>query len=170
MNEPPADAVLDTNVPVVANKSTPHANQECILACVRALRQFQDGRMLLLDDKGLILDEYRKNLSASGQPGPGDAFFRWLWDNQANERHCRAIAVTPNDDLGFEEFPDDPRLGSFDVDDRKFVAVAVASTTDPEVLNASDTDWWHYLVPLNDHGVSVTFLCPELMGAQASRA
>ena len=118
---------------------------------------------VLLDDKNLILIEYRRNLHPSGQPGTGDAFFKWLFDNQANLEQCRRVAVTLDPDREFEEFPDDPALTSFDRNDRKFVAVALASGTEPKVLNASDTDWWDYRGELHRHGIVVVFLCPELM-------
>ena len=64
---------------------------------------------------------------------------------------------------GFEEFPDSARLSSFDRSDRKFVAVALASGSSPKVLNAADTDWWDHRQALEENGVDVVFLCPELM-------
>ena len=111
----------------------------------------------------MILDEYRRNLNPSGQPGLGDFFFKWVWERQADERHCRIVDVTPNDERVFDEFPDDPRLSNFDRDDRKFVAVAIASGTAPKILNASDTDWWIHRQELGRHGVEIEFLCPDLM-------
>ena len=157
------EVVVDTNVPIVANGKADHAGPECEEACIQALMKIRTKRRLLLDDKDCIIQEYRKRLSPSGQPGPGDAFFKWLWENQANPQHCRSVPVTEHDERGFEEFPDDPRLSSFDRDDRKFVAVALASQTGPQVLNAADTDWWHDRQALEENGVVVVFLCPELM-------
>ena len=155
---------MDTNVAVVANGMTEQASPTCISACIDELRQIQQGRLrLLLDDRGKILREYQNNLNFSGQPGPGDAFFKWLWDNQAVESHCRKVAITPQEDRGFEEFPDDPCLASFDMDDRKSVAVALASGSNPPVFNASDPGWWRHREALCKHGVAVVFLCPELM-------
>ncbi len=165
MNVEKAGVVVDTNVAVVANGMTEQAGQSCVSTCTDTLRKIIEGEkyLLLLDDKYLILEEYRNNLSLSGQPGYGDFFIQWLWESQTNERYCRMVPVTPHEDRGFEEFPDDPRLASFDRDDRKFVAVALASGSNPVVLNASDTDWWHHHEPLGNHGVEVMFLCPELM-------
>ena len=163
MSRSKTEVVMDTNVAVVANGKTEQAGSRCIRECINRLRHIQDECLLLLDDRSRIIDEYRNNLKPSGQPGPGDAFFLWLWQNQANHEHCRNIAVTPHEDRGFEEFPDDPNLSAFDQDDRKFVAVALASETEPEVLNASDTDWWHHRQALQQHGVEIVFLCPELM-------
>ncbi len=155
---------MDTNVAAVANGEAEQAGPGCVDICIEKLEQIQGNHRLLLDNRGRILDEYMNRLSLSGQPGPGDRFFSWLWLNRTNERYCRIVPVTPNDDRGFDEFPDDPSLAGFDWDDRKFVAVAIASRTDPDVLNASDTDWWTYREPLHEYGVNVNFLCPELMG------
>jgi hypothetical protein len=158
--------VMDTNIGVVANRRAPHAGIECVSSCVGALVEIRERHHVLLDDRGLILDEYRRHLSPSGQPGPGDALFKWLWDNQWNPEHCRQMPVTPvSEQRGFEEFPEDPDLAAFDPSDRKFVAVALASGEQPEILNASDTDWWHHREALSRHGVEVRFLCPQLMGA-----
>ncbi len=165
MSTSKTEVVIDTNVAVVANGKADQAGPSCRLNCIVRLRQIQVECRILLDDKNLILTEYRNLLSFSGQPGLGDAFFKWLFDNQANPEHCRRIAVNLHADRGFEEFPDDPSLSRFDQDDRKFVAIVLASGTDPKVLNASDTDWWDYRHELRPHGVQVDFLCPELMTA-----
>ncbi|HET6383334.1 MAG TPA: hypothetical protein VFJ58_08090, partial [Armatimonadota bacterium] len=105
------------------------------------------------------------SLSHSGQPGVGDSFFKWLWVNQENLQTCRKVVITPakQHERGFEEFPDDPELARFDHSDRKFVATIIASREKAPIVNASDTDWWDYGDALKRHGVTVLFLCPELM-------
>lgn len=152
--------VVDTNVPVVANGDHPQAREPCVQACVLALRDIATHGMLVLDDKGCILGEYRDNLRSSGQPGPGDAFFKWAWDNQGQPERCEPVPITPVNGT-FREFPDDPALARFHPDDRKFVAVALASQHGPEVLNAVDSDWWQFQDALRANGVNVHFLCPE---------
>lgn len=156
---------MDTNVAVVANGRTPQAQHECEEACIEELMDIRKRCRILLDQADLILDEYRRYLSPSGQPGPGDAFFKWLWDNQGNPRFCTKINITPLDgnNLNFEEFPDDPELSDFDHSDRKFVAVSLAYGNDASILNASDTDWWLFREALERHGLRIRFLCPELM-------
>ena len=154
---------MDTNVAVVANGAAEQAGPDCVDACIEALANVRSARRVVLDDQRHIISEYLRNLSPSGQPGPGDAFFKWLWENQANERHCVTVAVTADPVRGYCEFPEDPALASFDRDDRKFVAVARAVGTDPPILNASDTDWWNHREALQSFGVRVEFLCPELM-------
>ena len=162
------EVVLDTNVAVVSNGDTEQAGWDCVANCAAAIRRVIESQRLLVDELGLILDEYMRNLNISGQPGLGDAFFKFIWDNQANERHCRKVAATPNSERGFDEFPDDPSLSQFDMDDRKFVAVAIASGSVPKILNASDTDWRDYRQELGRHGVEIEFLCPDLMRARTS--
>lgn len=157
------EVVMDTNVAVVANGRTSQASSSCISECIAILRHTRDENRVLLDSGNLILNEYRRNLNPSGQPGPGDAFFKWLFDNQANPEHCRKVTLSAHTIRGFEEFPYDQSLSAFDPDDRKFVAVVLASGTGPKLLNASDTDWWLYQNELQRHGVEVVFLCPELM-------
>jgi hypothetical protein len=156
--------VIDTNVPVVANGKHDKAGPKCEHACVEALRAAR-RQLILLDESYLILAEYRRNLAGSGQPGLGDAFFKWLWNNQANPDHCRLVAITPVGGSAFDyiEFPNDSDLVGFDQNDRKFAAVALASNMSPTILNASDRDWWNFRECLARNGVKVKFLCPELM-------
>ena len=150
-------------MPVVANRMHLPAPMECIEACIAALSAARLG-VVLIDDGGLILAEYRHYLSHRGQPGVGDAFFKWLWDNQANPEHCRKVEITYVDgsEMDFVEFPADADLRAFDRSDRKFVAVAIASGVNPPILNASDTDWHIFRAPLARY-VTVHFLCPTLM-------
>ena len=159
------EIVIDTNVAVVANGEHQKASSNCKRNCIDRLLHIQKNCLVLLDDRHLILNEYRRNLRLSGQPGLGDAFYKWLHDNQANPEFCRTVRIRPHRVREFEDFPSDPLLSSFDPDDRKFVAVALASGTGPHVLNASDTDWWQYRQELERHGVNVVFICPELMQA-----
>ena len=157
------EVVVDTNVAKVANGDTKQASLNCVTRCIDELLDIRQHRCVVLDQGGEILDEYERNLEFSGQ-SPGDEFFRWLWDNQGT--HSRRVAITVDSDRGFREFPNDLSLVGFHRKDRKFVAVALASGTNPEILNASDKGWWNYRKPLERHGVSVNFLCPELMPEQ----
>lgn len=155
--------VVDTNVAVVANGQTPQAGVRCVDACTQRLMAIQRSAQVLLDDRGCILNEYRRHLTPVGQLGIGHAFFKWIWDNQSNLARCRRVPVTPHAERGFEEFPDSADLRHFDRDDRKFVAVAAASGEQPPIINASDTDWHINRDVLAKHGFVIEFLCPELM-------
>jgi len=154
--------IIDTNVLVVANYRHDIASEHCVERCIDALLESRNNRVFIDDDQH-ILNEYRGHCSYSGQPGVGDAFFKWLWDNQGNIRHCRKVSITPHIERQFEEFPEDANLEGFDRSDRKFVAVAVASNEEPPILNASDTDWWDYREAFEKNGINICFLCEELM-------
>lgn len=156
--------VIDTNVLVVANDKAEQAGPDCVLACIAALEQAMQRKLILVDSGMRILDEYRRQASLAGQPGLGDAFLKWLWSNQANPHHCVQVEITPKeiDPEDFEEFPADPCLAGFDRADRKFVAVALASGKTPTILDATDSDWWNFRIPLQANGLQIEFLCPAL--------
>ncbi len=154
--------VVDTNVAVVANGRDTHAGVQCQLECVRRLRALEQRGVVVLDQLGLIFKEYRKHLWLAGQPGVGDAFLRYLFDYQYDAERCELVQITPmaDDARGFEEFPEDQALDSFDPNDRKFVAAARASRRDPVIINATDSDWAAFEAALARHGVQVQQLCP----------
>lgn len=155
-------SVVDTNVAVVANGRNTHAGAKCQLECVRKLRELVHHEVVVLDQLGLILDEYRRYLRPSGQPGVGDAFVRHVFDHQYDPSKCELVSITPlpDDARGFEQFPEDQSLVDFDSSDRKFVATARASARDPVILNATDGGWARFEQPLARHGVRVRQLCP----------
>lgn len=158
--------VVDTNVPKVANgpNASPQATAQCVLACIRYIDEICAGKhVLVLDDGWHILSEYMQQLRSTGQPGVGDGFLKWVLTNQYNPVHCERVPISSHPERGFREFPEDPRLENFDRSDRKFVAVSRAHASRPPIVNAVDTDWWSYRTVLESHGVSVLFLCPELM-------
>ena len=163
-----AHVVVDTNVALAANGDANQAGLQCALRCLKELVATRNERQVLLDDAGLILQEYLKQKPHGFPKGPGDAFLVWVFDNQANPAHIQVVPITPlwDDPRGFAEFPNDVELTTFDQDDRKFVAVALASGVAPTILNATDTDWWIHRTALSRNGVCVEYLCPQLMMSQ----
>ncbi|MBX9599518.1 MAG: hypothetical protein K2X35_00885 [Bryobacteraceae bacterium] len=153
---------MDTNVPVVANRKDSES-VVCAAACATALNAIKNSGVLVLDEAGLILLEYRKYLSYSGQPGAGDAFFKWVTDNRYRTDRVQAVHLRPDPAVpgGLAAFPNDPKLAQFDRSDRKFVAVAMTHPERPPILNAIDSDWWVFRSPLLVHGIEVHFLCGE---------
>jgi hypothetical protein len=150
--------VLDTSVLVIANGRAEHVDVLGEQACIDALVAAQ-GLCICLDSGERILDEYERYCSRRGQPGVGDAFFRWLVDHQWREERCVRVAITPHAEREFAEFPADPSLAQFDRSDRKFVAVALASRRQPTVQVGVDRGWARYAATLADHGVQVQILC-----------
>ncbi|MCC6551753.1 MAG: hypothetical protein IT372_01870 [Polyangiaceae bacterium] len=153
--------VVDTNVPLVA-KGLSNFSDDCVERCVDELTRFLDGQhCLVLDDGDRILDEYMSQLCLSGQPTVGDAFLKWVFSNQAVEGSCEKVQITAisEEEQIFQEFPTDPALAAFDRSDRKFVAVACAHPARPAILEATDTKWVDWSVPLSRAGVDVRFVC-----------
>lgn len=156
--------VVDTNVAVVASRLATHADGRCVGVCVERLREVMDGGGLLVDDLGLILREYTKQLGFSGQPGAGHQFVKWAHNHQAIAAKVRQVAIHATPGGGwrrYHEFPDRSELSTFDASDQKFVAVARASGEGPQLLNAVDSDWWIHRAALAKAGVDVHFLCPQ---------
>jgi hypothetical protein len=163
--------VVDTNVPIAASGRSEQASPECVLACQRAiLNVLQDRTRLALDESGRIIQEYRQNLSPSGQPGLGDQFLKWVYTNWANPERCELVPITATDEAkAFEEFPGGPGLDEFDPSDRKFVAVANAHAEKPPILQALDSKWWGWKEALSAAGITVEFLCPSEVKATYER-
>lgn len=161
-------AVVDTNVAIVANGRDTHAGARCQLECVRELRALERHGVVVLDEFGRVLEEYRRHLEPSGQPGVGDAFLRHLFDHQFDPGKCELVTIRPlpDDARGFEEFPNDRALDGFDPSDRKFVAAARASARSPAILNAVDGDWAQFEEALARHAVVVRQLCPCELGGR----
>ena len=153
--------VMDTNVVHVANGETPQASPCCVTACVDRMDRIKHGKeRLVLDDQDRILKEYP---TPTGQRGAGHAFVKWVWTNRYNSALCELVTIYPHEARGFVEFPEDDGLATFDPDDRKFVAVALASGGSPPIVNATDTGWRDHQEVLARHDVHIDFICPELM-------
>ena len=102
----PHHVVVDTNVATTANGMNEGVPPDCIAASARALKHVVDEGHLYIDDAGEIVVEYRRHLSAKGQPGPGDAFLKWVLTNEWGGSHVTRVTITPKahpDD--FEELP-----------------------------------------------------------------
>lgn len=155
--------VVDTNVCVVANGGeSVQASLACQGACIDVLKKIVNQGDLVIDSGNHIIGEYKNRLSFAGQPGVGDAFFKWLFDNQHGSDLVETVKI-PQTDGEFDAFPSDPRLAGFDEDDRKFVAVArvyaCAHGRRARIQNAVDRDWWEHLDALRENGVTVDFVC-----------
>lgn len=150
--------VVETNIAIAANGKSDHASLTCQLACIEFLDNLIRGtEKIAIDDIGLILEEYAKHLSYSGQPEVGDAFFKHLNDLQYNGTKVHRTTVTPNRDnrTGFNELPQN----KMDPSDRKFLAVAHVSGA--TIVNALDNDWHENKHEIEELGIVVLQLCPE---------
>jgi len=94
----PADCVIDTNVATTANGANAGAPMSCMVESARALRQVMERGHVYVDQAGAIVREYRANLAASGQPGPGDAFLKWVMTHEWGERKITRVAISPTEE------------------------------------------------------------------------
>ena len=161
----PNKCVVDTNVPIVANMAgnpdrIPKELFDCVNNCIKAVEHATKICVLVIDAGNEIFEEYRRNLSISGQPGMGDRFMKWVNDNRWKFPEQDRVIITKDGD-SYKEFPEHSGLADFDVSDRKFIAVAVSHPQKPAILEATDSKWWGYKDVFTAIELSVLFLCPE---------
>jgi hypothetical protein len=159
----PKKCLVDTNVPITANKAInpltiPDELIGCVQACIHAIEHVVTKGGLVLDSGDEIYDEYRRHLKMQGQPGVGDLFFKWVHDNRWKFPKEDRVGITKKGDT-YEEFPKNSELSTFDPSDRKFIAVANAHPKKPPILQATDSKWWGYKATLASIGIRVRFLC-----------
>lgn len=164
-------AIIDTNVLIAANgRDCPQVTPKCQLRTGQYLRDIKENGIIVIDNQWLILKEYRNKVNQTGQPGIGDAFLKWVLTNQTNSQRCQQVKIHPSEDNSFQEFPDDTQLKKFDPSDRKFVAVALAAQDCPPIINAVDSDWAEFYEALTIYGISIEFLCGEIVSPQTTQA
>jgi hypothetical protein len=151
--------IVDTNVILVANRQHDDVSEACIRTCAKRLQAIVAGDRIAIDDGYRILKEYQNKTMPQVGKRAGDVFVKWVLRNNANDERCARVRIVERSDRGFESFPDDERLASFDTADRKFVAVACAHGDHPPIAQAADSKWLDWATALQDHGVFVEFLC-----------
>ncbi|MFZ2955816.1 MAG: hypothetical protein WA705_02825 [Candidatus Ozemobacteraceae bacterium] len=159
----PTRCVVDTNVATTANGRNPGASPKCVAASAKALQIVMTEGHVFIDSENRIVSEYRANLHAKGQPGPGDSFLKWLLTHEWNNSRVTHVVITPQptDPEDFHELPMTSSGISYDRSDRKFLAVAAAHPEHPYLLQSFDSKWWGWQADLAHIGVFIHFLCPE---------
>lgn len=161
--------IVDTNVPIVANKGeSENVSLECWLACVERLTDIMQNDTVVIDTLYLIIGEYENELDAKKKPGMGHQFLKWIYTHLGNPSRCEQVPITQLPDTvdgnDFLEYPTSANLTVFDRSDRKFVTLALVCEErgygKVPILNAVDTDWAECGAALRAHGIVVDFLCP----------
>ena len=157
--------VVDTNVAKTANlamqpDSESDVPDECVLVCIEAIEHVIKKKGLVIDAGDDIFDEYRQQLSMSGQPGIGDSFMKWVHDNRWSLPDSQRVTITRNGE-SYDEFPEHDDLANFDNSDQKFVAASNAHPNKPDILQATDSKWWGWKDALSQCGITVQFLCED---------
>lgn len=145
--------VVDSNVPIVANGSHTNASPDCRLKAIDFLEKMIAEGTLIVDLSGEVEEEYRKNLSM-GQPGVGNRFYQAFMTIAIRRLERIDISKTEGE---YDDFPKTRALAKFDLSDRKFVALSLASKA--PVANALDSDWLDHRDELVKCGVPIDFVC-----------
>ena len=163
MTSVPVNCVVDTNVATTANRMNEGASPACVAASARALQNVMRTGHVYVDNGGEVVREYCKNLKRSGEPGPGDAFLKWLLQHEwGGQRVTRVpISAKQNDPEDFDELPAPVDGTVYDRSDRKFLAVAAAHANRPHILQSFDSKWWGWQASLAKCGVTIHFLCED---------
>lgn len=158
--------VIDTNVFVVASAIDHKAGVNCVEGCINFLEKLDKLNSVILIDwyfdkntksyESNILNEYQSNITSQDF---AYLFVRKIFDY--DPQFERVEALFDENLSSYLDFPDDTQLEKFDVSDRKFVAVAIASRKNPEIVNAVDSDWIEFEGVLNQY-VRLKFLCKKL--------
>lgn len=150
--------VIDTNVLVVASNPTHDCSENCFDFLEKILRNesaifidefFDEKRQKFCSE---IEDEYKKRISSQDY---AYWLLRKIFDRDPSSIICR-VEVKKDEGGNYLNFPSD--LEKFDPNDKKFVAVAIASKKNPEIVNAVDSDWKRHEVTLKKY-VKLKFLC-----------
>lgn len=162
--------IVDTNVPKNANLAVdPMSISDelvlCVKKCIVSIEEIIKNGGLVLDANDEIFNEYRGELSLSGQPGVGDKFLKWVHYSRFGFPESDRVSITPNE-YSYVEFPEHDDLKHFDPSDRVFVAVANAHPDKPPILEATDSKWWGWKEALLESGITVNFLCPDYIKAK----
>lgn len=151
--------VVDTNVVLVANRQHQSVSEHCVAECALRLQAIMKDGRVALDDCFRILLEYQNKTRPKTGNRPGDAFVKWVLQNNANPNRVDQVQLREHPDRGFDSFPDDTDLENFDLPDRKFVAVAGAHPGKPSILQAVDSKWLDWAEALKRCGITVEFIC-----------
>lgn len=158
-------AIIDTNVIYLSKTPISDFPVE-ILGCARKCNHFLDNFLgssnpqIVLDRGKKIYTEYRNAYLQLKNSAPNMAtrFCKWLF---------HYINIIPDEDFielplngngEYIDFPDDIRLKTFDLSDRKFIALAKKHSEHPTIIEGADCKWWGFREALADLGIKVTFI------------
>jgi hypothetical protein len=161
--------VVDTNVIKIADGLHGEASDDCRLACVRVVRLLEAGQRVCVDTADGILAEYVRAFAGADVSGLGARVVTRLWRVRSDGRVCHQVEITPSETIpgSFDEVP--VPLRTFDMDDQKFIAVAVAEGSQPCIFEGLDEEWWVRRREFSAAGIDVQFVCaPDLMEGDSS--
>ena len=159
------EKIIDTNVPLTSVDLDSVLGLDCVLSCIRLMKEIHEGRYtLVLDDSRIVLSQYEANIRKGGDHGMAGHFLSWVYSNYVNEEKVRLVKVErlgAGDD--FEELPDEVRQSGFDRSDRVFVALSIANGNKAPIVQAADSKWIGWEELLARHGVRLEFPCRQAL-------
>lgn len=159
-----SEVVVDTNVWVMVDKVVEETDTEeekqCIHSCQQWLELFISGDDLLVIDgfaTWQIMTEYRNNVRRGGVAESilnelSSSIFHRLVLKQIDFDSDR-IAIVPSP------------LDQIHKNDRMFVAVAIQCEPFATIYHATDRGWIANKLLLEEYGLTILGLCPELAAA-----
>lgn len=157
-------AIIDTNV--IYKAGTPISkldgdDLDCADKCSCFLEKFvNDHTNTLVLDKGRrIFKEYISAYDKISRECPSVAtvFLRTVFGHKPKFGVDNSTEITPDGD-SFCEYPSDARLTDFDRSDKKFIALANAHASHPQIVEGADSKWWGIKNVLAEYGISVYFV------------
>lgn len=163
------DYIVDTNVPLGAVNTENSVPISCQQKCVSLISSILNGQArAVIDDKNEAIKEYRNKMYPDPNPSAPIAswFLMYILTEYREDRVLR-LPLTQNEEGHFTTYPDDPRLASFDLSDKKWIALAKAYEEqfgEPvPIVNATDSDWLHFEKALKENGLIIELLCREIL-------
>jgi hypothetical protein len=162
--------IVDTNVLVTANKAVNPDEEsllypKMIIECIETLLKIKEEQIyVVLDIDDEIFMEYKRYLSFKGQPGVGDAFFKWLNDVRWSFPQTERVQLHKTE-TGYTEFPEVMESVRVDESDKKFFATSNGHSAKqkPPIYEASDSLWWKWKDAAMQCGIRIIFMDEQYM-------
>ncbi len=164
--------IIDTNVPLTAAGFNSEASADCALICEEVINGVIRGEIaVVIDREESAIAEYRQNIYPDPKGTRAGQFLMFLLMNRHRPSRVRSIELERDANGLYMDYPDrhdlwtsdDERCESFDANDKKWVALAVAfrreTGDDAPIVNAADRCWLAFNSHLESAGVKLEILC-----------
>ncbi len=166
--------IIDTNVPLTAAGRNPQATSVCVLNCGEIISRILKGEIVVVVDvNDSAIAEYRNNMYPDPNGTPAGQFLMYLLTNKNRSRRVKSVSLALDENGQFEDYPDsgdtwttgDVRCKRFDLDDKKWVALArrfrLETQANAPIVNAADQCWIAFEPQLESAGVKLETLCRD---------
>ena len=168
-----AHKIVDTNVPLTAAGKNPQASKACVLNCGETINRILKGEtVIVVDANDSAIEEYRNNMYPDPKGTAAGQFLMYLLINRSQSQRVKLVRLPIDENGQFQDFPDkddtwttdDVRCRSFDLDDKKWVALAVRfrkeTGDEAPIVNAADRCWLAFESQLESVGVKLENTLP----------